>query len=373
MDFRFFLAVPVWGHTYVDTFLNASLPTLMAPGNLPYLSTACKVKFTIYTSKQDAEIIQQNKLIQQLANTTNTELAIEILEIPDRNNYTNKHDFGRALYELKSFTYKNNFDHAAKFSETGVAISLNADIIFSADFMRHAYGILLSGKKVIEVSGPRGKATEIRNIIESKRGSSGEIAIGATELLEIWIDNFHELIKLHFWEDADGDFNCSHILWPIRGAKGWLARCFYLYPIVVVIPKGGVDFSGTIDLDLVTNCGYSYDEVEVLTNHSQMFCCELSEEGKFVGAQGIRGNLPDLAAMFKQHGDAYNLFLQKHYISLAVGYNHMQWHLAAIKSNTVIDGVTEIMFAPADKAAEKKRPTGPIDRLRYMLKEAVEG
>ena len=47
--------LPVWGYPFVRQFLEVSLPTLLAPGNLPALAKALPCTFILMTSEEDAE------------------------------------------------------------------------------------------------------------------------------------------------------------------------------------------------------------------------------------------------------------------------------------------------------------------------------
>ena len=51
--------LPVWGYDFVHRFINLSLPTLLAPGNLPALADALPTQFVFLTSRIDKALIRQ--------------------------------------------------------------------------------------------------------------------------------------------------------------------------------------------------------------------------------------------------------------------------------------------------------------------------
>jgi hypothetical protein len=51
------LLLPVWGRCHLDQFLNASLPSLLWPGNLPALVDAMPCEFVAMTGSDDAETL----------------------------------------------------------------------------------------------------------------------------------------------------------------------------------------------------------------------------------------------------------------------------------------------------------------------------
>lgn len=316
-NFKYCIAVPVWGKSYVDTFLSITLPTLMSPGNLPYLMSVAKVNMDIYTSQDDAPSITNHPLIQRLRKKLN--FKIKLINTPNGKTKSTRR-FRSLMYNLKGNIYSNNISLAQKDKKsTLIAISLNADIVFSDNFFTEAHSIILSGKKVIEVACPRGKAQEIKKTLYAlSKDTDGSISINAHNLLETWIDNFHPLLEIHLWNGNSETFNCSHLLWPFKSGKGWLARCFYLYPIVLVIPKQKVSFVGTIDRNLVHECGYGINDSAIITHQDKMFCCELSEDDKFVGIFGLRKDYQSIAYQYRRYGNSYNLALLEQDIMLGI-------------------------------------------------------
>jgi 2-polyprenyl-3-methyl-5-hydroxy-6-metoxy-1,4-benzoquinol methylase len=59
--------LPVWGYKFVRNFLEMSLPTLLAPGNLPALATALPTEFVLLTSADDEPYIREHAAIKRLA------------------------------------------------------------------------------------------------------------------------------------------------------------------------------------------------------------------------------------------------------------------------------------------------------------------
>ena len=54
------LLLPVWGQRYLRRFFEFSLPTMIAPGNIPALAAALPCTFVFLTSAQDAELIAEH-------------------------------------------------------------------------------------------------------------------------------------------------------------------------------------------------------------------------------------------------------------------------------------------------------------------------
>ena len=56
----------VWGYSYVRQFLEYSLPTLLAPGNIPALAAALPTEFVILTSADDESFIVEHPTFKRL-------------------------------------------------------------------------------------------------------------------------------------------------------------------------------------------------------------------------------------------------------------------------------------------------------------------
>src|ERR1700704_5503956 len=63
------LLVPVWGHSFVSQFLEFSLPTLLAPGNIPAIVQDLPLRVVVLSSRADEPLIRAHpswRHLQQL-------------------------------------------------------------------------------------------------------------------------------------------------------------------------------------------------------------------------------------------------------------------------------------------------------------------
>jgi hypothetical protein len=73
------LLVPVWGDDYVDQFLERSLPTLLAPGNIPALAKVLPTRIVFLSRARDATTIRAHRAHRQLHRVC----KVEVLPIDD--------------------------------------------------------------------------------------------------------------------------------------------------------------------------------------------------------------------------------------------------------------------------------------------------
>jgi hypothetical protein len=70
------LLVPVWGTPFIAQFLSVSLPTLLAPGNLPALAKSLPCKLIFLTSSEDAANLRDHPAIHYLRGVCDVEISI---------------------------------------------------------------------------------------------------------------------------------------------------------------------------------------------------------------------------------------------------------------------------------------------------------
>jgi hypothetical protein len=66
--------MPVWGYRFVNQFLEFSLPTLLAPGNMPAVAAALPTRFVLLTSESDEPLIRANPVWRRLEQVCTAEI-----------------------------------------------------------------------------------------------------------------------------------------------------------------------------------------------------------------------------------------------------------------------------------------------------------
>jgi len=70
------MLLPVWGYRFVRQFLDASLPTLLAPGNLPALAGMLPCEFIVLTSEADEAFIRLHPTFRALSEICDVEIRL---------------------------------------------------------------------------------------------------------------------------------------------------------------------------------------------------------------------------------------------------------------------------------------------------------
>src|SRR5262245_65641802 len=71
--------VPVWGERFITQFLDLSLRTLLAPGNMPAVSDSCDCTFRILTASGEDRHFRGHPAFKTLSRYC----AVEFIDIDD--------------------------------------------------------------------------------------------------------------------------------------------------------------------------------------------------------------------------------------------------------------------------------------------------
>lgn len=227
------VSVPAWGQRYINTFVDAAWPSILAAMQL----SGADFRFLIHTDN-DAPI---SKCMGGH--------RVEFVKIEDNN--TPHHILGECHRE------------AIQRAHIGEKVALlNADIILSRECFSAAERRFQEGKKLIISAATR---------CAVDRDSDAPVGVTSRELLEWTMKNYHHTIEECFWGTGH-----TCVPWAIyfHTSNGVVLRGFHLHPFAVV-KRNGLSFSGpTIDADLADR--FQHSETHVVTNPDEMALAELS-------------------------------------------------------------------------------------------------
>jgi hypothetical protein len=70
------LLLPIWGEHFIEQFLQLSLPTLLAPGNLPSIANSLPCRFIFLTDSEGANVLGDHPAIHYLRDICEVEIKI---------------------------------------------------------------------------------------------------------------------------------------------------------------------------------------------------------------------------------------------------------------------------------------------------------
>lgn len=323
---------PVWGETYVQCFVELSLPTLLSPGNLPAIQDTNSL-YHIFTRSIDRPAIEAAPSFQRLADC----IAVKITEVDEIVSRTDNR------YLIQSDCYRLGIEEADR--SNAAMIFLNADVVVADGGIRYLADKVASGVRSIEVLGIRLNKSPVSTRLLTL-SSNGVISISPRELVRIAIENLHQITRTHLYHGEGEELMPAGLMWRV-GNEGILARCFHLHPILVYPQVQNAPFGRSIDDDYVMSA--IPDNKSLIIGDSDEFCaCELSDDDRRMNTIP-RGDSPDRSiaqwAYFNARPRHHELL--RHVIRLHDGMrNPSLWKTVEAESNQVVDRVLTSLADP---------------------------
>lgn len=266
------LVTVLWGSEYADLFCRITLRSLMAPGNLPALVDKIKLQYFVYTTKEDAQRIQQDPTWHSLQALT----TVHFKTLPP-SDQTEKFALVSEMHLLAS-------NEAAR---DGAYISyLVPDCVYSDGSIGGLWAYIKDGDvQAVMTLGMRTKRESTLRALETNYGDEPHtLQISPRDCVALALDNLHEVERAMFWGENEHTTHLSHTYFYLN-ERSLLAYCWHLHPILVKPKRSDLDERvGTIDggryLDAVID---SWDQVAVIRDSDQFFSLEVSAVSQTVG------------------------------------------------------------------------------------------
>lgn len=182
---KFHLILTVWGQAYINLFLNVSLPSLLAEGNLPALYSSGKNDFYIYTRKEDIGQFEANKAFSRCKDYLNVIYVNINEEFPGGNSWTIMTDCHNHAVRL---AYK----------QQAAIVILIPDFIYSAGFVQTMLRRYQEGyNAVIALQIAAKRDVFLAELFATQNGPSGVISIEPRTLLALWQKHRHPMADFY--------------------------------------------------------------------------------------------------------------------------------------------------------------------------------
>jgi hypothetical protein len=201
----------LWGDWHRNIFLDANLPTMLSPGNLPALAAGIDCEYLVYTTAKDALQMTRNRVFQRLRSVVPVSLRL-FMPSRTKNIFSLQHEIWRAATE-----------HARR---RGAFILLMPPDVAWAD---GSFGCLLAaleaGKRALFMTYPRVVSESIGSAMAERFPLNADQSrtIAAKDMMTLAVTHIHPLMAAY---DRAGPYFPIHpemILWPIEG-DGFLLR-----------------------------------------------------------------------------------------------------------------------------------------------------
>lgn len=293
MDTRF--AVSLWGADYARTFCDVSLPSQLAPGNLPTLVSNGGVGYAIYTDTATRPVLEDHRSLAGLRQMAEVEI-FDVAEVAfGGQSIATRADavpLAAKKHELQSLCYMHALDGAA---EAGaVLFPLAADMVFSATALAYFAERARAGKKAVMANFLRLTRESAEPALSRTLASSPNGLIGR-ELCAIAFDHLHPVQQGFDVERGRISEYPIQLTWTAANGS-LLVRGLFPHPMAVRPTTGTTRFDSTIDYDYAFRIAPDAEDIELARDSDDATVCRLSPGGHLAGAHRLVEVRPDTVA-----------------------------------------------------------------------------
>lgn len=258
----------LWGRSFTDLFLEVSLPTQLASGNLGAVHGRPGARYDLYTTAEDEERIRFAPEFARLCETIPTYVhRIDVqADTPHWQTLTNCHKdaIGRAQAEGAALVFmtpdivlgNGAVDSLLRWAESGIR------------------AVMIGSVRLVKESFAREFTARYR------RGGEIEVAVPPRELVGVALRHLHQISTALLWPPKTTW--PSHVYWSVPN-EGLIARCFHAHPMMVVTRQQALSFDSTIDGDYLEQAGIAPGEIHVVDDTDDLTLFELSPEAYTMG------------------------------------------------------------------------------------------
>jgi 2-polyprenyl-3-methyl-5-hydroxy-6-metoxy-1,4-benzoquinol methylase len=234
------LLLPVWGYLYVRYFLECSLPTLLAPGNIPTVAAALPSEFILLTSAEDEAYIREHPNFKRLAAMCSTKTVL-IDHLITEGNYST----------TITLAYTEAVRAAGEAMVDTCFFFLVSDYIMADGSLGNAIKRMQRGVSALVVGNFQVAREEALPWLQDKlAGAKHAIALPPREMMRWALNHLHpatlaNTVNIPFSHNA----HTNRLFWRVDGST--IIGRFYLMHMLCVRPEKA-------DFVIGASCDYSF-------------------------------------------------------------------------------------------------------------------
>jgi hypothetical protein len=200
-----------WGEWHRAIFLDANLPTMLSPGNLPALAAGVDCEYLIYTTAKDALQMKRCRAFQRLCAMLPVEIKL-FKPSKTKNIFSLQHEIWAAATE-----------HARR--QGAFILLMPPDVAWADGSFAALRDALAAGKRAIFMTYPRVVSETIGPALAEHFPLNAEEArvIPPNDLMALTITHIHPLMAAYDRAATHFPLHPEMVLWPIEG-DGFLLR-----------------------------------------------------------------------------------------------------------------------------------------------------
>ena len=293
----------LWGAKYTQFYIDFVLPSQLSEGNLD--SFCCyKTRYMIYTTKADADLIQESVSYKKLSDTVPTGFVfIDSLSSVEK-------------YNRMTLCHKNAIQIAEQ--NAAVLVFLPPDVIFATGSFQNLLAIAERGARAVMVAVPRVDKKTVTPLCISAKLETGVLAIKPRSMVEIMLSHLHPVARSLFYDSKEASQWPSQIYFNVQ-ESGLIAHCFHLHPILVNPKVNSVSFDITIDGDYLLSACPDSKDIIVVTDSDVIMAMEPCDDSYGATPTSNRYDLLKITEWAKNNANNHHRYFFLHRICFHCG------------------------------------------------------
>jgi hypothetical protein len=265
---RILFALVAWGNDYVRDFLDVSLPTLLADGNLAAAGPGSRLM--ILTTARDVPMFESNPHFTAVKRIVATEF-VDISRLRTRDKY--------------QFVSRCQLEALRQSEDYDAVILLYPDMIWCSGGVRFAVEHIKAGALGVFAPAPavlpEPTLADLRSNAQLRIDGASSFSVSPRELAGIALRHHHPM-----WDGFDWDGGCftdypSCLRWNVPGHPAWLIHCFHLHPVALRVqrhnPRFVARFTTSLDGEYVARLFDGTDDLAFATDTDEFAMVTLRE------------------------------------------------------------------------------------------------
>lgn len=221
------ISFSVWGDQYIFLFMNYSIPSMLAKGNIPKIAENRCIQIDIFTTLEDKNKIERHDNFINLKNFCNINFIIFPTSLIKSEEYSRNSD------ELRYMIY-GGFHHLsierARAYKADI-MCLGPDNVHSNDSLGNYVKFLDEGYPIVLFTAIRGQAEFLEIEFDKLKNNNGTLEISANEMVNLSTKFIHhDFLKYIVLSDKVAEWQSQFF---IPNKKGFYIRGFHLHPVVI--------------------------------------------------------------------------------------------------------------------------------------------
>jgi hypothetical protein len=342
---KYLFSMVIWGEEYVREFLELSLPSQLAEGNIDGSSWHDGSEYLILTTKADAEIIKVHPAFHLLQQRLKVRFAI-IKRSPRSEIYKLA-----SQCQMEAIRVGEDFD-AVFFSYP--------DFIWSQGGMKNAAARIAEGHDAVLCPVPRVITENMEEILPKLRTpvpaspTPSVLNLSSRDLVSLSLEHLHPMMEDFRWDAEKFSVFPSTIMWKIPD-QGVLMRCYHLHPLAIRSQPENINyyvkFSVSLDEEYMPILFKGDDNIHYVKDSDECAVISLSSRETVFSAEPNRP--PPSVLVMARWAEEYASVLHRSCVKHSLRWHYVPvdekpWEAAELQAQEVVSAVAERLAIPGE-------------------------